>query len=142
MEREPRMRDDYYVSWRPEYSVHIDAIDRQHQVFVSLIRELQEAMAEGRGRIFQQTLVEKLLAYANLHFRFEEDLMREHGYELLAEHVEQHRLLTSRVGELQQRIHDGEAVSNPSLILLLRNWLTEHIMQHDQKYALAFKAKT
>ena len=42
------MRDTYFVSWKPQYSVHIDAIDRQHQALVAMIRELQEAMEEGR----------------------------------------------------------------------------------------------
>ena len=41
-----------------------------------MIRELQEAMEEGRGRASQDTLIERLVAYAGVHFRFEEDLMR------------------------------------------------------------------
>jgi len=136
------MRDDYFISWQPEYSVHIDAIDRQHQALVALIRQLQEAMAEGRGRTFQDKLIEQLVIYTNEHFRFEEGFMGENGYDSLGEHIEQHRLLKSQVSELQRRIHDGEAVSNPSLILFLRNWLTEHIMQHDQKFSLALRGKT
>jgi hemerythrin len=42
------MPDRHLFTWRPEYSVHIDAIDRQHQALVAMIRELQEAMEEGR----------------------------------------------------------------------------------------------
>jgi len=133
------MPDNYHLSWQPGYSVGIDAIDRQHQALVALIRQLQEAMEEGRGRAFQYTLIESLVAYTNRHFRFEEDLMGEHGYESLAEHVEQHRVLTRQVCELRQKIHDGGAISNASLMLFLRNWLTDHIMQHDQKYARALK---
>ena|ERR1700690_4120907 len=136
------MPDRHLVTWRPEYSVGIAAIDRQHQALVAMIRELQEAMEEGRGRAFQRTLTERLVAYTDVHFRFEEDLMSEHGYESLAEHVEQHRLLTSQVVEFQKKIHDGGAVSNASLMLFLRTWLTDHIMQHDQKYASALGIKT
>jgi hemerythrin-like metal-binding protein len=136
------MPDRHLFTWRPEYSVHIDAIDRQHRALVAMIRELQEAMEEGRGRAFQHTLIERLVAYTNVHFSFEENLMSEHGYESLAEHVEQHRLLTSQVVELQKKIHEGGAVSNASLMLFLRTWLTDHIMQHDQKYASAFRIKT
>ena len=68
--------------------------------------------------------------------------MSEHGYESLAEHAEQHRLLTSQVVEYPKKIHDGGAVSNASLMLFLRTWLTDHIMQHDQKYARAFSIGT
>ena len=133
------MSDKHLFTWQPEYSVGIDAIDRQHQALVAMIRQLQDAMEEGRGRAFQHTLIERLVAYTKVHFRFEEDLMSERGYELLAEHIEQHRLLTNQVCELQQKTHDGGAVSNASLMLFLRNWLTDHIMQHDQKYARAFR---
>jgi hemerythrin-like metal-binding protein len=130
-----RTTDDYLITWLPEYSVNIQAIDKQHLVLVGLIRQLQEAMAEGRGRAFQHQLIDRLVEYTNHHFRFEEELMSKHGYELLAEHIEQHRALTNQVSELHQKIQSHEAISNASIMLFLRNWLTDHIMQHDQKYA-------
>jgi hemerythrin len=136
------MPDKYFVSWKAQYSVRIEAIDRQHQALIVLIRELQEAMWEGRGRAFQATLIDRLIAYTNEHLRFEEDMLSEHGYESLAQHIEQHSTLTSQVCELQQKIHDGEAVSNASVLLFLRNWFTDHIMQHDQKYARALRIAT
>jgi len=138
-ERKSIVPDNYFVTWQTEYSVNIDAIDLQHQAFVSLIRQLQEAMLEGRGRVFLETLMDRLVQYTNGHFPFEENMLREHGYEGLAEHIEQHQALSNQVIEFQQRIHDGEAVSNASVLLFLRNWLTDHIMQHDQKYAKALK---
>lgn len=135
------MTDTHLFTWQPQYSVGIDAIDRQHQNLVGLIRQLQEAMEEGRGRAFQSTLIEQLVAYTQKHFRFEENLMTMRRYEALAEHIEQHRMLTRQVQELQQKIQASETVSNASIMLFLRNWLTDHIMQHDQKYANAFKIK-
>jgi len=140
METEKRTGDTHFITWKPEYSVHIDAIDRQHQRLVGMIRELQEAMEEGRGRAFQRTLIERLVAYVDKHFSFEENLMREHGYEGFAEHLELHRAMVSQVSKIQQTIQAGGAVSNASLMLFLRHWLTDHIMEHDQKYARALKA--
>ena len=131
-----RMNDDY--SWKPEYSVHIETIDRQHKALVGILRELQEAMWEGRGHAVQKSVLDRLAAYTHVHFRFEEEMLSEHGYALLAEHAEQHRLLTKQVEELQDRIQKGEAVSNASMMALLRSWLMGHIMVHDQKYARAF----
>jgi hemerythrin len=136
------MPDNYLVTWQDEYSVHINAIDRQHQVLVALIRELQDAMEEGRGRTFQRTLIDRLVAYSQGHFRFEEDLMSKHGYEALAEHVEQHRILMGQVEGLYERIHNGGSVSNAALMLFLRSWLTDHIMEHDQRYARALNIAT
>jgi len=135
MERKNRTCDDRFLHWKAEYSVNIDAIDRQHQILVGFIRQLQEAMEEGRGRAFQSTLIDNLVAYTQGHFRFEEDLMREQGYELLAEHIVQHGVLTTQVCELQEKIQAGSTISNAALMLFLRHWLTDHIMEHDQKYA-------
>lgn len=137
-----RMPDNYLVTWQDEYSVHIDAIDRQHQALVALIRELQDAMEEGRGRTFQRTVIDRLVAYTQGHFRFEEDLMGKHGYDALAEHAEQHRILTGQVQGLHERIQDGGSVSNAALMLFLRSWLTDHIMTHDQKYARVLNIAT
>jgi len=135
------MPDRHLLTWQPEYSVGIDAIDRQHQALVAMIRQLQDAMEEGRGRAFQHTLVERLVAYTHVHFRFEEELMSRNGYDQLAGHIEQHRILTSQVCEIQQKILGGGAVSNASLMMFLRNWLTDHIMQDDQAYARAFRSR-
>jgi hemerythrin len=135
------MPDNHFVSWKPQYSVHIDAIDRQHQALVALIRQLQEAMWEGRGRAFQNTVIDQLVAYTREHLLFEEDMLSKLGYEALAEHIEQHRTLTRQACELQQKLHDDVAVSNASLMLFLRNWFTDHIMRHDQKYAHALRIK-
>jgi hemerythrin len=63
------MSNDYFITWKPQYSVHIDAIDRQHQALVAMIRELQEAMWQGLGRVFQQELIDQLVAYTNVHSR-------------------------------------------------------------------------
>jgi hypothetical protein len=48
------MSGDSFVSWLPQYSLNIEAIDQQHQVLVMLLRQLQEAMWEGRGQAFQK----------------------------------------------------------------------------------------
>lgn len=136
------MPDKYLIDWQPKYRLGIEVIDTQHRALVALIRQLQEAMEEGRGRAFQHTLIERLVTYTIGHFRFEENLMRQHGYESLAEHTEMHRVMTSQVRELQQKIHDGGAVSNAALMLFLRTWLTDHIMTHDRMYAQAFNSKT
>ncbi|MGC9946699.1 MAG: bacteriohemerythrin [Bryobacteraceae bacterium] len=135
-----RALDTYFVTWQPEYSVSIDAIDRQHQALVALIRQLQEAMWEGRGRAFLETLIDRLVKYTNGHLRFEEDMLGKQGYDSLAEHIALHRTLTSQVCVLQHKIHNGEAVSNAAVLLFLRNWFTDHIMQHDQKYARALNS--
>jgi hemerythrin len=133
------MAHKYFVSWQAEYSVGIEEIDRQHRRLVGMIGELQQAMWEGRGRAFQLDLVTRLVAYTEEHFRFEENLLQLNNYPLAEEHRAQHRLMAGQAVDLQEKILRGAAVSNASLLLFLRNWLTDHILHHDREYARAFQ---
>jgi hemerythrin-like metal-binding protein len=71
--------------------VRIDVIDRQHQALIALTRDPQEAVGR-EGRAFQIILIDRLVAHTNEHLRFEENMLSEHNYESLAQHVEQHQV--------------------------------------------------
>jgi len=45
------------IEWKPAYSIGIAPIDSQHQLLVSIIRNLQEAMLEGRAKEVVITLL-------------------------------------------------------------------------------------
>jgi hypothetical protein len=45
------MSDNYFVSWKPQYSVRIDVIDRQHQALIALTRDPQEAVGREGPRL-------------------------------------------------------------------------------------------
>ena len=126
------MTDDQLLTWQPEYSVHIDSIDRQHQALIGMIRQLKEAMWEGRGQEFQRTLINRLVTYVGVHFEFEQQLLAKMGCATLAEHTALHQTLTNQVLDLQKRIHESGAVSNASLMMFMRHLLTDHILGRDR----------
>ena len=68
------------IEWQPDYSVHISSIDKQHRYLVTVIRQLQEAMLEGRARDFIRHVFEEMNLYPKFHFQFEEDLLEKHHY--------------------------------------------------------------
>ena len=45
--------------WKAEYNLEIESIDAQHRRLVSLIGELEEAMATGRGRAVMATILNR-----------------------------------------------------------------------------------
>jgi hemerythrin len=126
------------VSWRDEYCLRIESVDRQHQMLVAITRQLQEAMLEGRAREVQKELVEKLIDYTKYHFECEERLMTECGYEGLTNHQQSHRKLTGQVVDLQQQVTRRRAISSSQMLCFLRHWITDHILQADREFGVAY----
>jgi hemerythrin len=123
------------IEWNPAYSVRVAEIDRQHQTLVSLIRQLQEAMLEGRAREVVVQLFSSMNEYTKVHFAFEEQLLKTHKYPELEAHRLQHSRLVARLEELEEKYATGELSAGTPLLHFLRNWLIDHIGNQDQDYA-------
>jgi hemerythrin len=126
--------------WRPEYSVGFEEIDRQHKLLVKLINDLQEAMYEGRGRDALAPILDDLVHYTETHFAFEEKMLQAGGFTKLVEHQAEHQKLTEQVCELRDQLRSRKIVLTTTVMRFLKNWLADHIMQHDQAYARELKA--
>jgi len=125
--------------WRPEYSVGIEEIDGQHKLLVTLINDLQEAMYEGRGRDALVEILNDLVRYTETHFAFEESLLKKGGITKFVEHQAEHKKLAGQVYELRDQLRSQKIVLTTAVMRFLKNWLADHIMQHDQAYAQEFK---
>ncbi len=122
-------------AWKETYSVHVAALDRQHQQLFSLIAELNDALAAGKGNAIVATILEQLVDYTVSHFAAEEKLMERYGFPGLEEHRCKHRALTEQVNGLIQDFKAGNVGVSVSLMLFLRSWLKDHILGTDQLYS-------
>jgi hemerythrin-like metal-binding protein len=123
------------IEWKPSYSVGIASIDSQHQLLVSVIGNLQEAMMRGRTREIITPLFRAMNQYTQYHFQYEEELLGEHGYPGLEAHREQHTGLIKTLQELERKYEEGNLVAGAPLMQFLRTWLTNHIAAEDRDYA-------
>lgn len=121
------------IEWKPEYSVSIESFDSAHKWLFTLMNELSDAMAAGRGRFEVQRILHELAVYCDLHFSDEENAMRTCGFAGLAEHQEEHRKLTAQVQKLASAPENPVTVAI-DLLNLLKEWLTQHILVADRKY--------
>jgi len=121
--------------WKPEYSVHIPAIDVQHQRLFNLAGELNSAMKQGQGKAVLEQSLARLVDYTKVHFASEEELMVRHKYPQLDAHKAQHVQLTTQVLDFQNRFRSGEALLTVELMEFLKNWLEHHIIGSDQLYS-------
>ncbi len=125
-----------FLVWKDEYSVGIEAIDRDHKKLLNLINQFQTAVLYRTGREFEQEAFDSLVEYTRTHFRREEDLMEEHGYPDFEPHREQHRQMIAQVEAcMAQYMSEGRQVPLERAVSFLQDWLINHINGTDQQYS-------
>jgi len=124
------------LRWHDDYSVGIEAIDKQHRRLFDLANQLaveigSEAVAEA---------VESLVAYTMYHFAEEEGLLRRHGYSEVEGHQQRHRTLLDQVREFGDRL-SGTGLSADELTDFLHKWIVNHILIEDRKFGPFLNSK-
>ena len=67
--------------------------------------------------------------------------MREHGYPELVAHSYVHKSFINKVAEFQAQHKAGKQLVTVEILDFLKQWLVEHIMGIDKRYAAFFNAK-
>ncbi len=122
------------LTWSSKYSVNVGSLDSQHNVLFGILNDLHEAMMKGQAQKMTGELLGKLVKYTREHFTAEEALMASTGYPELAQHRIKHSDLIKQVDEFSARYERGETALNLQLMNFLRDWLSNHIQNEDQKY--------
>jgi hemerythrin len=121
------------MDWKAEYSVGIPEIDEQHQQLFDCIDRLESAKDDQQRDLAVYYVMDELKDYVRVHFSVEEIIMRLFDYPGLAAHAAEHRAFAERLEKLEQSELDKEA--HAEVGKFLRQWLVNHIMITDKKYA-------
>lgn len=130
-----------YIEWNNSYSVKIMEIDNQHKKLVQMINELHEAMSKGKSKDILSPLLDNLASYTIEHFSLEEYYMDKFQYNNASIHKKEHLDFISKVKTYQENLKDGKFLLSVQIMNFLRDWLLNHIMGTDQKYAQFFIEK-
>jgi len=125
--------------WQPRYSVGITEIDEQHKKLIALINDLQAAMLRGEGKAALSRILDELIRYTETHFAFEENLLRRRNYSELGAHAQQHQNLKKQVYDLRNELRSGKMTVTMEVMHFLKNWLANHILGSDLRYAQELK---
>ena len=128
-------------SWKPEYSVRIAELDRQHQRMFRIVQELQRSIMAGNGQAVVEAAMERVVNYTIEHFATEENFMDECGFPGTAAHRVEHNVLTMEISKLQKEHEAGKTDAVAKLLDFLQRWQVEHILKRDMEYAKFFAAK-
>lgn len=129
------------IAWGAEYSVGIASIDAQHQKLAAMINELNDAMAQGKGKEVLEKILAELVDYTKTHFATEEKLFSTYAYPEAAAHKLKHGELTKKVMQFQQDLHAGKSIMSVEIMAFLKDWLLNHIKGTDIRYSAFLKGK-
>ena len=127
-----------FITWKPEYNLGIPILDEQHRGIVSTINSLYYAIQYNFGRPMLQPIINTVREYTHIHFKIEEDLLKENGFPGLEHHQGLHRELTDTLflaSDTCLKDHDPE-----QFLDFLKLWWIEHICVKDRSF-LAYSTK-
>lgn len=126
----------YTIEWNDDHSVGIKAIDDQHKELVKITNTLFQAIMDDRGFDILMEVLRELEAYVKVHFDFEEELMRRHGYSPigLKEHIEEHETLTKQVSDFVDQVAAAGDTLDMEVFDFLRDWTDSHLLETDMQY--------
>lgn len=119
------------IEWIEDYSVGISSIDGEHMRLVQIINHLNEAIRKEESKAVLVHTFDRLIEYAMEHFENEENLMRQHQYPEIEEHIKEHKKLMKTVMELNK---EKKYIFPANVSEFLNSWLIDHILTTDMKY--------
>ncbi|MCR4297280.1 MAG: bacteriohemerythrin [Gallionella sp.] len=123
------------IDWNEKFSLSIREIDDQHKRWIGIMNELHDALMNGEGPdTFEKTL-ESLSEYTHYHFAHEEAFMKKINYEAFHDHRRLHDAFKNEIFSLQNEFLSGNVILHSQVMSRLQNWLRDHILIEDRKFA-------
>jgi hemerythrin len=130
-----------FVAWSDEFGVGIEELDIQHRKWFDILNRLHDAMKEGKSKDVMDELFTELIDYTKYHFESEEEYLKNNNYPDIPSHLEVHTALKNQVIDFSEQYKNGSIGLSVQLFNLLKDWLQNHIMNIDKKYAVFFGKK-
>jgi len=124
------------MSWNDDFSVNNEELDNHHKELISILNRLYGECLEVDSDNCVGPKLDELLAYADYHFKAEEQYMHRIEYFEIDSHIEMHSGFTYKLEEIKRIPYASELESTRELIVFIGKWLLHHVLVEDKKYAL------
>ncbi|MCP5054844.1 MAG: hemerythrin family protein [bacterium] len=121
--------------WQDSYSVNINQMDAQHLRLVEMINELYRVLLSNNPDEFLGDILHRLVEYAGVHFRDEEELMTKYDYPEFDSHSKEHQAFVEKIIGYHKEFKAGTLTLSVEIVNFLKDWLKNHIVAVDQKYS-------
>ena len=131
------------IKWSKDLESGIAAFDEEHKFLVKTINNIYNLLRGGKRDEAKKLLMEKVVSYADKHFKHEGEVMERYGYpeEELEKHKKIHGFFVRHVvNTLAPQIEKGEDKEFREALNFIIGWLVMHIKNMDVKgYGKWFK---
>jgi hemerythrin len=118
-------------SWSAEYNINVKRLDVQHRMLVKLVDNLHDAWVARIDKTVLKDLLVELLEFSQMHFSFEEQLMKKYDFPDAADHQKQHRILLRRLNELVTLASSEQPPTSYIAYDIVTDWALAHISDQD-----------
>jgi hemerythrin len=123
------------LSWKPEYSVNREDLDHHHQEMFHILNSVYDNLMDSQELSFLIPSIDRLSAIANYHLSIEEQCLREMHVPDIEHHIAKHREFTESIEMIRSDYQDNYLEASKELIILLGEWLFNHVLKEDRKYS-------
>ena len=121
------------LTWKPEYSVGIEAVDFEHREMIELLNALYDELKDKSDPDAIEQFLGDIHATISAHFALEERVMQRSGYDEFEAHKDDHEELLDQIRDLM----DTFILDSESGIALLQerlsNWFSVHFSTFDAR---------
>ena len=123
------------LDWDKSLSMDIPEIDSEHQHFIQLVNELNEAIIERMTKKEIKNRMRAILDDAAMHFAHEEAMFKEWSYPYAEEHAKKHAQIIFFLNEIMEGIDHGKMAHGwLEAGLAMKQVLVQHLLNEDTKY--------
>ncbi len=114
----------------------LEDLDSQHRLLVATINQLIDG-SKDQLNLSQElrSAVQFLQFYLQTHLAYEEQGMIFYSYPDIDRHRKEHEFFVSELNSIIYKIETDSPFAATKLLVLLKDWLLNHIEQSDSKYA-------
>jgi len=131
--------------WKDRYLLGIEEIDNQHRKLFEIGRKAYDiAVLNDSYDHYDEIMeiIDELLNYAEYHFKYEENLINSYNFDGLGQQRQEHEFYVKRIKDiLSKDIDSDQQQATLEIVDFLSEWISNHILFSDRKYAIYFKEK-
>jgi hemerythrin len=121
------------LTWKPEYSVGIEAVDFEHREMIDLLNSIYEEMQGSRDADSIEQFLGDIHATISAHFALEERVMQRAEYTEYEAHKNDHEDLLDQIRDLMD-IYSIDPDSGLSVLQQqLSTWFESHFSTFDAR---------
>ncbi len=126
------------IQWNQKFSVNVKEIDGQHKKLIGLLNDVIRIKEEKLKFDATGDVLSELANYMDYHFSTEERYMLKFSYPEYKLHRDQHVEFARKTIGFLKKFREGSQTITDEIICFIKDWLLNHILNHDAKYGPFF----